>query len=111
MQEDLETIFKWARNNRMKFNESKFEQMAHGSLKTVTLDPYKTQCGEDIQIKDTAKDLGILATNDPGVPHPADSCQDLIFLQNPAKSCKSCEILQNVLQILHFAVVAGFYYL
>ena len=64
MQKDLEAIYKWARENKMKFNESKFEQMAHGSLKNVTLDPYKTQCGEDIQIKDTAKDLGILATND-----------------------------------------------
>ena len=48
----------------MKFNECKFEQMAHGYIKDVTLDPYKTPCGEEIIIKDTAKDLGVLATND-----------------------------------------------
>ena len=54
MQKDLETIYKWARENKMKFNESKFEQMAHGNLRNVTLDPYKAPCGEEIQIKDTA---------------------------------------------------------
>ena len=48
----------------MKFNEGKFEQMAHGYIKDITLEPYKTPCGEVIQIKDTAKDLGVLATND-----------------------------------------------
>merc|ERR1712098_122864 len=45
-------------------NEGKFEQMAHGYIKDVTLDPYKTPCGEEIIIKDTAKDLGELTTND-----------------------------------------------
>ena len=48
----------------MKFNEGKFEQMAHGYIRNITLDPYKTPCGDEIQIKDTAKDLGVLATND-----------------------------------------------
>ena len=38
MQKDLEAIYKWARENKMKFNESKFEQMAHGNLKNVTLE-------------------------------------------------------------------------
>ena len=48
----------------MKFNEGKFEQMAHGYKKGITLDPYKTPCGDEIQIKNTAKDLGVLATSD-----------------------------------------------
>ena len=48
----------------MKFNENKFEQMAHGPLDEVTIEPYKTSSGEDIEIKKTVKDLGVLATND-----------------------------------------------
>ena len=64
MQKDLESIYNWAKKNKMKFNEGKFEQMAHGYIKDVTLDPYKTAVGEEIIIKDTAKDLGVLATND-----------------------------------------------
>ena len=64
MQKDLDAVYKWAIENKMKFNESKFEQMAHGYSRNVTLDPYKTPGGEDIQIKESAKDLGVLATND-----------------------------------------------
>ena len=48
----------------MKFNEGKFEQMVHGKVENITIEPYKTPCGDEIQIKDTAKDLGVLATND-----------------------------------------------
>ena len=64
MQKDLRSIYDWAEKNKMKFNESKFEQMAHGYIKDITLDPYKTPCEDEIQIKNTAKDLGVLATND-----------------------------------------------
>merc|ERR1712105_418635 len=53
-----------AENNKMKFNENKFKQMAHGSLNEVTIDPYKNSNGKEIEIKETAKDLGVLATND-----------------------------------------------
>ena len=38
MQEDLEAIYKWARDNKMIFNENKFEQMAHGNIERVELD-------------------------------------------------------------------------
>ena len=61
---DLEAIYEWVEKNKMKFNESKFEQMVYGTLKEVTIDPYKTSSGKEIQIKDTVKNLGILATND-----------------------------------------------
>ena len=63
MKKDLEAIYEWAKRNRMKFNE-KFEQMAHGPLKEISVEAYKTPNGDEIQIKDTVKDLGILATND-----------------------------------------------
>ena len=38
--------------------------MAHGPLKEVTVEQYKPSSGEDIEIKETVKDLGVLATND-----------------------------------------------
>ena len=64
MKKDLEAIYEWAERNRMKFNEKKFEQMHHGPLKEISVEAYKTPNGNEIQIKDTVKDLGILATND-----------------------------------------------
>jgi len=64
MQKDLEAIYDWAEKNKMKFNENKFEQMAHGLVNEVTIDPYKNSNGEEIEIKETAKDLGVMATND-----------------------------------------------
>ena len=64
MQKDLEAIYEWAEKNKMKFNEGKFEQMSHGTLNGVTIDPYKNSDGEEIEIKETVKDLGVMATND-----------------------------------------------
>ena len=64
MQEDLESIYKWANENLMKFNDKKFEQMTHGTLDNIEIEPYKSPSGEDIQIKNTARDLGVLANND-----------------------------------------------
>ncbi|CAL4216515.1 unnamed protein product, partial [Meganyctiphanes norvegica] len=64
MQEDLDYIYKWASENLMKFNTNKFEQMAHGNTESIELEPYKSPSGDEIQIKNTAKYLGVLATND-----------------------------------------------
>jgi len=64
MQKDLEAIYDWAEKNKMKFNENKFEQMAHGLVNEVTIDPYKNSNGEEIEIKETAKDLGVMASID-----------------------------------------------
>merc|ERR1712030_51100 len=64
IQKDLEAIYDWAEKNKMKFNENKFEQMSHGPLKGVTTDQYKNSNGEEIEINRTAKDLGVMATND-----------------------------------------------
>ena len=35
MQEDLEVIYKWAEENKMKFNANKFEQIVHGKRENV----------------------------------------------------------------------------
>ena len=39
MQKDLDAVYRWAEKNKMKFIEKKFEQMAHGPLKEVTIEP------------------------------------------------------------------------
>ena len=64
MQEDLEVIYKWAEENKMKFNANKFEQIAHGKKENAEVEPYKTPSGDPILIKDTVKDLGVYSTND-----------------------------------------------
>ena len=55
MQKDLEAIYEWAQKNQMKFNENNIEQMVHGTLKEVTIGPYKTSSGKEIQIKDSQR--------------------------------------------------------
>ena len=64
MQEDLEIIYKWVSDNKIQFNENKFEQMAHGNIENVELESYKSPSGDRIIIKSTTKDLGVMATND-----------------------------------------------
>ena len=64
MQEDLEAIYKWARDNKMIFNEKKFEQIVHGRNEDTVVESYKTPKGEKIEIRSTVKDLGVMATND-----------------------------------------------
>ena len=81
MQKDLDAVYRWAEKNKMKFNEKKFEQMAHGPLKGVTIEPYKTSSGEDIEIKETVKDLGVLATN------------DLMFKEHIGKITTECRVI------------------
>ena len=64
----------------MKFNKIKFEQMAHGPLEGVILAAYRTSSGEDIKIKQTVKDLGVLATN------------DLMFKEHISKVATECRV-------------------
>ena len=41
MQEDLDTIYKWAEDNAMKFNGNKFEQLSYGQVDNVSVESYK----------------------------------------------------------------------
>ena len=63
MQEDLNTIYKWAQENSMKFNSNKFEQLNYGEENDVTAVPYKNSANEDIISGNTVKDLGILTNS------------------------------------------------
>ena len=85
MQEDLETIYKWARENLMEFNEKKFEQMAHGEIENITIDSYKSPSGEPIKIETTARDLGVIATD------------DLLFKEHIEKIVSSSRIIMGML--------------
>ena len=63
MQEDLKSIYNWAKNNKMQFNAGKFEQIVHRNTKNPCIEPYKSS-GDPITVKSTEKDLGVFSTND-----------------------------------------------
>ena len=85
MQEDLDVIYKWAQDNKMKFNENKFEQMAYGRIENLNIDPYKNPNGKDIQVKETVKDLGVHTTN------------DMLFKEHIDKIVNSCKSVMGML--------------
>ena len=62
LQEHLNMMYKWARENKMEFNESKFEHMSSGNSNEFPLDHYKTPSGDEIQTKDTVRDLGVITS-------------------------------------------------
>ena len=55
MQEDLRSIYNWAKDNEMEFNAKKFEQIIHGSTKNVSVEPYKSSSEDPITIKKYSK--------------------------------------------------------
>ena len=60
MKEDWKKhIYRWADENRMAFNEGKFEQMVHGKTMYVDIESYENPKGEKIEIRGEVKDLGI----------------------------------------------------
>ena len=60
MQEDLCSIYKWAEDNIMKFNDKKFEQLNYGVLNSDPIEPYKNPSNENIASSDIVKDLGVI---------------------------------------------------
>ena len=61
MQQDLNTVYEWAKENLMEFNDDKFEQMCHGENKNVPYIPYKGPNGKEIISEKCVKDLGVTA--------------------------------------------------
>ena len=57
MQQELNKIYEWSIINNMTFNEAKFEGMAFGTGTRTS--EYQTPSGQNIQSKNTIKDLGI----------------------------------------------------
>ena len=63
MQEDLSSIYKWAEDNAMKFNDTKFEQLNYGTLNNDPIEPYKNPSNEDIASSNIVKDLGVITNS------------------------------------------------
>ena len=64
LQRDLDVIYKWAEESRMKFNDNKFEQMSHGETRGLVPEAYLTPGGSEIEVGETVKDLGVIASGD-----------------------------------------------
>ena len=87
MQDYLNRIYQWAEKNIMMFNERKFEQMTWGKVKDIEVEAYKTPSGEDIEIKNKVKDLGVITS------------ADLKFREHINEVITSCKIKQgNILR-------------
>ena len=48
----------------MKSNDDKFEQMSHGETRGLVPEAYTTPGGSEIEIGETVKDLGVIASGD-----------------------------------------------
>ena len=60
MKEDWKKhIYRWADENRMAFNEGKFEQIVHGKTIYVDIESYENPKGENIEIRGEVKHHGI----------------------------------------------------
>ena len=85
MQEDLRSIYEWAKINKMEFNSKKFEQIIHGSTKNVSVEPYESSSEDPITIKSTVKDLGVFSTN------------NLLFEEHMKKIVNSSKVVMGML--------------
>ena len=64
LQEDLKVLYKWANDNSMMFNSSKFEALRYGKNKQLQeVTSYSSSTGETIEEKPFIKDLGVYMSN------------------------------------------------
>ena len=61
LQRDLNTLYKWAEDNNMQYNDNKFEHITYGQQNNRT---YLSPNGIPIQKKNTIKDLGVYISSD-----------------------------------------------
>ena len=65
LQEDLNSIYKWAEENKMQFNDKKFESIYyHPSRGNYADQVYRTTDGTPIEQKSSIRDLGIMMSED-----------------------------------------------
>ena len=65
LQEDLNSIYKWADNNKMQFNDKKFESIYyHPNRRDYAEQNYRAVDGTSIEQKSSVRDLGIMMSND-----------------------------------------------
>ena len=85
MQRDLDMIYRWAEENKMEFNENKFEQMTCGRTSGIDIESYKTPSGNEIPHKNKVKDLGVVTS------------EDLQFRGHIDSVITSCKIKQGII--------------
>ncbi|KAK3860036.1 hypothetical protein Pcinc_033886 [Petrolisthes cinctipes] len=59
LQEDLNTIYRWAAENNMLFNESKFEALRYGSNNNIKEHTYYNTTQDPIDVMSDLRDLQI----------------------------------------------------
>ena len=65
LQEDLNSIYKWAEDNKMQFNDNKFESIYyHPNRRSYPNQEYITMDGAQIEQKSSVRDLGIMMSDD-----------------------------------------------
>ena len=65
LQDDLNSIYKWADDNKMEFNDKKFESIYyHPNPRPHADHEYRTKDGTPIQRKSSVRDLGIMMSED-----------------------------------------------
>ena len=63
MQADLDVIYEWATNNKMKFNSDKFEKISYGEIAGLPIKNYIKPEGLDITSDQTVCGPGVTCTN------------------------------------------------
>jgi len=64
VQQDLERVYEWAKDNKMEFNTDKFELLRFGKNDDLKNDTcYVSPNGEEIREKDSLRDLGVIMSN------------------------------------------------
>ena len=64
LQEDLNVVYDWSKNNKMQFNDSKFEMIRYTLRGEQTTSPYLAPDSTIIEQKSQIKDLGVSLNND-----------------------------------------------
>jgi hypothetical protein len=64
LQSNTIKLFDWADENNMQFNSEKFQLIRYGKKENLKLNIYSTKEGTEIRRKPSAKDLGVIMTDD-----------------------------------------------
>ena len=72
MQRDLETLYEWSDNNNMMFNGAKFQHLCYGPQ--LDRQRYLTPDGDQIQMFDDVRDLGISMSANGGFEVQVNEC-------------------------------------
>lgn len=63
-QQDLQTLYQWAEDNNMKYNEGKFVLLRFGNIQDLKETPLLGPSGTALKEEDHARDLGVCMSNE-----------------------------------------------